>query len=286
MTNEVDYKGVLKYLVIFMLCSILVIDVSIALIPDAHIQHGFAIISLNTAAAITTILAIIAVLRHGLGGKHGKSYLFLTIGIALWFVADAGILYSYFVMHIDEFKKITILDSFWLAGYVFLTLHLISIIKTIKIKKRSITASILLAVVVGFIIVNIYSMLPDSDFILDNSNLDPHSEIIELPDVVITVLYPMLDLSLIVPSIAILINIYKDYRHSVPWVLASTSLLVNAIADNGYTIQYIDGAASAMPWDLFYIADFIIMSGALFWYNKYHISEQILKRNERNYIDE
>jgi hypothetical protein len=286
MTNEADYKGVLKYLVIFMLCSILVIDVSIALIPDAHIQHGFAIISLNTAAAITTILAIIAVLRHGLGGKHGKSYLFLTIGIALWFVADAGILYSYFVMHIDEFKKITILDSFWLAGYVFLTLHLISIIKTIKIKKRSITASILLAVVVGFIIVNIYSMLPDSDFILDNSNLDPHSEIIELPDVVITVLYPMLDLSLIVPSIAILINIYKDYRHSVPWVLASTSLLVNAIADNGYTIQYIDGAASAMPWDLFYIADFIIMSGALFWYNKYHISEQILKRNERNYIDE
>lgn len=286
MTNEADYKRVLKYLVIFMVCSILVVDVSIALIPDAHIQHGFAIISLNTAAAITTILAIIAVLRHGLGGKHGKSYLFLTIGIALWFVADAGILYSYFVMHIDEFKKITILDSFWLAGYVFLTLHLISIIKTIKIKKRSITASILLAVVVGFIIVNIYSMLPDSDFILDNSNLDPHSEIIELPDVVITVLYPMLDLSLIVPSIAILINIYKDYRHSVPWVLASTSLLVNAIADNGYTIQYIDGAASAMPWDLFYIADFIIMSGALFWYNKYHISEQILKRNERNYIDE
>ncbi|HET6590086.1 MAG TPA: hypothetical protein VFG45_07990 [Candidatus Nitrosocosmicus sp.] len=286
MTNEADYKRVLKYLVIFMVCSILVVDVSIALIPDAHIQHGFAIISLNTAAAITTILAIIAVLRHGLGGKHGKSYLFLTIGIALWFVADAGILYSYFVMQIDEFKKITILDSFWLAGYVFLTLHLISIIKTIKIKKRSITASILLAVVVGFIIVNIYSMLPDSDFILDNSNLDPHSEIIELPDVVITVLYPMLDLSLIVPSIAILINIYKDYRHSVPWVLASTSLLVNAIADNGYTIQYIDGAASAMPWDLFYIADFIIMSGALFWYNKYHISEQILKRNERNYIDE
>ncbi|MGD9533585.1 MAG: hypothetical protein AB7V56_07440 [Candidatus Nitrosocosmicus sp.] len=286
MTNEADYKRVLKYLVIFMVCSILVVDISIALIPDAHIQHGFAIISLNTAAAITTILAIIAVLRHGLGGKHGKSYLFLTIGIALWFVADAGILYSYFVMHIDEFKKITILDSFWLAGYVFLTLHLISIIKTIKIKKRSITASILLAVVVGFSIVNIYSMLPDSDFILDNSNLDPHSEIIELQDVVITVLYPMLDLSLIVPSIAILINIYKDYRHSVPWVLASTSLLVNAIADNGYTIQYIDGAASAMPWDLFYIADFIIMSGALFWYNKYHISEQILKRNERNYIDE
>lgn len=284
MTNEADYKRVLKYLTISMVCSILVLDVSIALIPDAHIQHGFAIISLNTVGAITTILGVIAVLRHGLGGKHGKSYLFLTVGIALWFVADAGILYSYFVIHIDEFKKITILDSFWLAGYVFLTLHLISIIKTIKVKKRSITVSVLLAVIVVFIIVNIYTMLPDSNFILNNSNSDPHSEIIELSDVVITVLYPILDLCLIVPSIAILINIYKDYRHSVPWILASTSLLVNAIADNGYTIQFMDGAGSAMPWDLFYIADFIIMSGALYWYNKYHISEHILKRNERNKV--
>lgn len=286
MTNETDYKKVLKILVISMVCSILIVDISIALIPDAHIQHGIAIISLNTVAALTTILGVIAVLRHGLGGKHGKSYLFLTIGIALWFIADAGILYSYFVIQVDEFKKITILDSFWLAGYVFLTLHLVSIIKTIKVKKRSITISILLAVIVGFIIVNIYSMLPDSDFILSNSNPASRSESIELSDVVITVLYPILDLCLIVPSIAILINIYKDYRHSVPWILASTSLLVNAIADNGYTIQFMDGAASAMPWDLFYIADFIIMSGALFWYNKYHISEQILKRNERNTVKE
>ena len=284
MTNEADYKRVLKYLVISMVCSILILDVSIALIPDPQIQHGFAIISLNTVAAITTILGVIAVLPHRLGGKHRKSYLFLTIGIALWFVADAGILYSFFVIHVDEFKKITILDSFWLTGYVFLTLHLVSIITTIKVKKRSITVSILLAVIVGFIIVNIYTMLTDSNFILNNSNSDPHSAIIELSDVVITVLYPILDLCLIVPSIAILINIYKDYRHSVPWILASTSLLVNAIADNGYTIQFIDGAASAMPWDLFYIADFIIMSGALYWYNKYHISEHILKRNERNKV--
>lgn len=286
MINESNYKRVLKYLVISIVCSILIIDVSIALISDAHVQHGFAIISLNTAAAITTILGVIAVLRHGLGGKHGKSYLFLTIGIALWFVADAGILYSYFVIQVDEFKKITILDSFWLAGYVFLTLHLVSIIKTIKVRKKSITASIIMTVIVGFTIVNIYSILPDSNFILNGSNLDPNSEVIELSDVVITVLYPILDLCLIVPSITILINVYKDFRHSIPWILASTSLLVNAIADNGYTIQFMDGAASAMPWDLFYIADFIIMSGALFWYNKYHITEQVLKKNGRNKVKE
>lgn len=280
MIDESDYKRVLKYLVISMVSSIIILDLAITLIPDPHIQHGFAIISLNTVAVIATIFSVVAVLRHGLGGKHGKSYLFLTIGIALWFVADAGILYSYFVLHVDEFKKITILDSLWLAGYVFLTLHLVSVIRTIKVRKRSITISIVMVTIVVFTIINIYSILPESNVATNNVNVDPSSDVIELSDVAITVLYPILDLCLIVPSIVILINVYRDYHHSVPWVLASASLLVNAIADNGYTIQFLDGVASAMPWDLFYIADFIIMSGALFWYNKYHITEHVLNKNK------
>lgn len=282
MINVPDYKKVLTYLVILMVCSILIVDLSIALIPDSGTQHGIAIISLNAVAAVTTILGIIAVSRHGLGGRHGKSYLFLTIGIGLWFIADAGILYSYFVIHVDEFEKITILDSFWLAGYIFLTLHSVLVLKSIKMRKRSMTISIVVAIVAGFTIINIYSMIPGPYSDSSHTSLDFNPDAIELSVVVITFIYPILDLCLIVPSIAILINVYKDYHHSIPWVLASTSLLVNAIADNGYTIQFLDGTPSAMPWDLFYIADFIIMSGALYWYNKYHISEQLLKNKNIN----
>jgi len=33
-------------------------------------------------------------------------------------------------------------------------------------------------------------------------------------------------------------------------------------------------------WDLFYIADFIVMAAALFWYNRYHISRTVsIKKN-------
>ena len=190
-------------------------------------------------------------------------------------------MYSYFVLKVDEFKQISLLDAFWLLGYIFLTLHLLSIIKTIKIRNHTITITILSGVVVAFIVVNLVSLLPISEF----SSISDLNQFLkkdyEFQDVVITILYPILDLCLIVPSITILLNIYRDYQHAIPWMLASISLLVNAFADNGYTIQYIDGMPSAMPWDLFYIADFIIMSGALYWYNKYHISEHILKRKNK-----
>ncbi|VFJ13361.1 hypothetical protein [Candidatus Nitrosocosmicus franklandus] len=281
MSNETRYNKTLKYLILSIVSSILIIDLTILSIPDAHLQHSVAIVSLNIAAIMATALGIIAVSRHGLGGNHGKSYLFVTVGIALWFLADLGILYAYFVLKVDEFKQISLLDVFWLLGYVFLVLHLVSIIKTIRIRNHTITLTILSGVVIGFVILNIVNLLPDFDLPTSNDLHHFLTKEYEFQDVVITILYPILDLSLIVPSITILLNIYKDYQHAIPWMLASISLLVNAIADNGYTIQFIDGKASAMPWDLFYIADFIIMSGALFWYNKYHISDHILARNEK-----
>ena len=282
MANETNYKKTLKYLIILIISSIIVVDLFIVLIPDGHSQHAIAIISLNITGAIATGLGIIAVLRHGISGIHGKSYLFLTIGIALWFAADLGILYSYFVLNVDEFKQITLLDVVWLGGYLFLIFHLISIIRTIRIRNLSITLTIISAVIIGFVIVNFISFLPIPESLLNNEEINIAEKGYGLSDLVITILYPILDLCLIIPSITILMNVYKEFRHSVPWVLASISLLVNAVADNGYTNDFINGSASALPWDLFYIADFIIMSGALFWYNRYHITDHISKKNKKN----
>jgi hypothetical protein len=159
---------------------------------------------------------------------------------------------------------------------------LISVIRTIRIRNLSVTLTIISAVVIGFVIVNFVSFLPLPESFLNNGEIDAAEKGYGWSDLVVTLLYPILDLCLIIPSITILLNIYREYQHSVPWILASLSLLVNAIADNGYTNDYINGSASALPWDLFYIADFIIMSGALFWYNKYHITDHISKKNNRN----
>src|SRR6476661_8247798 len=226
-TNNLLYKKTLKYLVVTLLFST-IITTLIVILANEHDRHSIIVIILNIAAAFATSLGMIAIFRYRLNESHGKSYLFLTLGIALWFFADLNLLYLYFVEGIVEQKQISISDVFWFTGYVFLSLHLVSVMRTIHIKKISKTLAILLVIVIIFVIVNL----------------------------IVTILYPILDLSLIIPSVIILLNIYHEYQHSIPWILSSVSLLANAIADNGYVDDFIRGSSSIWIWDLFYINDF------------------------------
>jgi hypothetical protein len=103
----------------------------------------------------------------------------------------------------------------------------------------------------------------------------------DLAAFIVTVTYPILDLILIVPSGIILISLRKDFQHFIPWVLASLSLLINAIADDGYVHDFVNGNTHSLWfWNLFYVTDFIIMAGALFWYNRFHISDQLRKKKK------
>jgi cytochrome b subunit of formate dehydrogenase len=99
--------------------------------------------------------------------------------------------------------------------------------------------------------------------------------------IIVTILYPVLDFILIIPSSIILITLRKDYEHNIPWFLSSLSLLVNSIADDGYVNDFVTGNSENLWfWELFYITDFIIISGALFWYNRFHISNYKKFKNE------
>ena len=78
---------------------------------------------------------------------------------------------------------------------------------------------------------------------------------------------------LFVPSMIILISLRKDDAQSIPWILSSLSLLVNAVADERYVNDFVNGRLhNLLFWDIFYVTDFIIMVGALFWYYRFHIS--------------
>lgn len=278
-TNDSIYKKTLKYLIVTLFFSIIITSLIIILSND-HDRHSIIVIALNISAAFATSLSIIAIYRHGLIGSHGKSYLFLTLGIILWFCADLNLFYLYFVNGIAEQNQISISDVFWLSGYVFLSLHLISVMRMIHIKKISKTISILLIIVISFVIINLIHSSLHSLFI-NNVDKDWIKKGFGITNLIITILYPILDLSLIIPSVIILVNLYRDYQHSIPWVLSSLSLLTNAIADNGYVDDFIRGSSTIWKWDLFYITDFIIMAGALYWFNRFHISDSLKEKKNR-----
>jgi hypothetical protein len=244
-----------------MIISIIIANV-IVIFSEEHSKHSVSLWTLNITAAIASILCIITICRYGIHGLHGKSYLFLALGIISWFSADFTLLYNYYSLGIEEQRLVTTTDALWFAGYVFLALHLFIIIRSLQIKIKSklvIGVSIITVLFISYNLVKLLSYDSDieDDFIA----------------IIVTLLYPILDFILIIPSSIILVTVRKDYEHNIPWFLSSLSLLVNAIADDGYVNDFVTGNSENLWfWELFYITDFIIMSGALFWYNKFHVS--------------
>jgi hypothetical protein len=247
---------------------------SIIIISDPHHRYVTAFWIMNITAAAASGLGIIAVYRHGVSGLHRKSYLFLTLGLISWFTADLTLLYYYYALGIEEQKFVTITDGLWFIGYGFLSLHLFTVIKSLYEScnnntnvinpKFVIIGSFIIAIV--FVSFN-WLTLAFSEFIYNAKQR------LDLTSVVVTIAYPVLDLLLIIPSSIILVKLRKNYQHSIPWFLFSLSLLINAIADDGYLLDFVNGHSEHLIfWDLFYVADFIIMAGALFWYNRYYIT--------------
>lgn len=274
------YKKTLRHLIVFLFSSAVFTSL-IIMLSDEGERHSITITTLNIAAAVATSLGMISIYRYRLNGSHGKSYLFLTLGITLWFCADLNLLYLYFFDGVTEQKQISISDIFWLSGYAFLSLHLISVIRTISIKNISKTITVILIFLVSFMIINLVQSA-SYNLLINNAERDRIGNEFGIPSLIITIMYPILDLSLIIPSIIILVNLYHEYQHSIPWVLSSLSLLTNAIADNGYVDDFIRGSPSSWTWDLFYINDFIIMAAALYWFNRFHISDYLKGSKVKN----
>jgi hypothetical protein len=262
--REHHHKLALKLLIVGLIVSAIIAN-SLIILSDEYKRHSISLWILNTTGAIASTLAIIAVWRHGVHGLHGKSYLFLMLGLISWFSAELTLMYYYFVLDIEEHRLVSLPDGFWFAGYVFLALHLFTVLRSLRstIKPR-IVVLVSIATLL-FVIYNVFSLI-SSKSLVD----------VDLAAFIVTIAYPILDLTLIIPSAIILVSLRKDYQHSIPWFLSSLSLLVNAIADDGYVNDFVSGNSQNLwVWDLFYVTDFIIMAGALFWYNKFHISNEI-----------
>ena len=243
-----------------MIMAIIIPNV-IVIFSEEHSKHSISLWTLNIIAATATILGIITICRYGIQGLHGKSYLFLALGIISWFFADFTLLYDHYTLG-EEQRFVTTTDALWFTGYGFLALHLFIVIRSLHIKIKSkvvIVVSIITVLFISYNLVNLFSygFHTYDDFIA----------------IIVTILYPILDFLLIIPSSIILITLRKDYEHNIPWFLSSLSLLVNSIADDGYVNDFVTGNSENLWfWELFYITDFMIISGALFWYNKFHIS--------------
>ena len=220
---------------------------------------------LNITAAIASSLGIIVVCLHGVHGAHGRSYLFLTLGIISWFAADLTLAYYYFALGLEEQIRVSVTDVLWFIGYLFLATHLFTVLRFIRSRIRLTTVIITSIVTLLFITYIVHNLSFSSRFLAEG----------DFAAFVVTIAYPIVDLMLFVPSTTILISLRKDDVQSVPWILLSLSLLVNAVADERYLNDFAHGHLhNLLFWNIFYVTDFIIMAGALLWYYRFHISPE------------
>jgi hypothetical protein len=191
--------------------------------------------------------------------------LFLTLGIISWFAADLTLAYYFFALGIEEQIRVSAIDVLWFIGYLFLAAHLFTVLRFIRSRIKLMTiiiTSILSLLFITYIALNIF---PSSRSLAEG----------DFTAFVVTITYPILDLMLFVPSMIILISLRKDDVQSIPWIMLSLSLLVNAVADEGYLNDFVNGRLhNLLYWNIFYVTDFIIMAGALLWYYRFHISPE------------
>src|SRR5439155_25588719 len=135
-------------------------------------------------------------------------------------------------------------DVLWFIGYLFLAAHLFTVLRFIR--NRIKLKTIILTSIVSFLFITyiVIDLFPSSRFLAEG----------DFTAFVVTITYPILDMLLFVPSMIILISLRWDDVQSIPRILSSLSLLVNAVADERSVIDYVTGRLHILLiWYIFYV---------------------------------
>jgi hypothetical protein len=262
---------VVKFCLVLAMIVIIVNTLVINFVLHFPSQHySITVAALSTTAGLATIYGFVTIYRYGFRGTHGRSLLYLTIGILFWLMADLSLAYGHFVQHHEEEQSlvVSLADLYWIIGYVFFSLHLFTALRLVRRDQVHKFSVVMVVIASGSIIA--YNLILPSSFYASQEGRKIGETKTGFIDLILSILYPILDLVLIIPSVIILTVHRKDYYNFIPWILSSLSLLTNAIADDGFVHHFLEGNTKEMwIWDLFFMTDYIILIGAFYWYNRF-----------------
>jgi hypothetical protein len=254
--------------IIVIIVNVLMINIVLHF-PSQH--YSTTVAALNITACLATIYGFVTIYRYRITGTHGQSLLYLTLGILFWFIADLSLAYGHFVQHKEEEQSlvVSVADPCWIVGYVFFSLHLFTALRFVR-RNQVHAFSVVMVIVVSGSVVAYNLILPWGFYENEEGRIIGETKT-GLIDLILSITYPILDLVLIVPSVIILTVHRKDYYNFMPWILSSLSLLINAIADDGFVHHFLEGSTKEMwIWDLFFMTDYVILIGAFYWYNRFY----------------
>lgn len=178
-----------------------------------------------TIPAIAIVFGSILSARYRIKGNHGKAWIFLTLAVTCWYIAENTYVYD------NEYENANLAtytsEIFFLIGYPLFFAFGVFYLKARKkiISKKGIlfTTVISLALVIPSLYIT----------------FDLEEEELGAVDVIITALYPVLDGIILAPA---MIGVMLFFRGQVNllWTLMMFGLVCHVVGDTFYLGSYID----------------------------------------------
>jgi len=279
MDNSVNKQNLIKKehnSIIFLIVSLVAITLVYQIMPFLDdlqflwISFLAYVLVPGTSVALASILTI-KLYRQ----KHfqSKAFLFFTIGVSFWFIAEQIWAAYVYVYDIDPFPSIA--DIFYMATYPFFIAFLLISLKPIR---KSITKKIwLFSIVLSFTflipsILACYNALEESE-----GGIDPISKSIALS-------YPILSSFQLIPAIIGVMFMAKKGA-SYTWMLLLFGFLIFSISDTFYLFSELDGSYyDGHPVDLMYLYGFILLIFSL--YSRLKLANNSTDKNQEIFFSE
>jgi len=182
--------------------------------------------------------------------KHfqSKAFLFFTIGVLFWFIAEQIFAVYIYTYNVDPFPSIA--DIFYVGAYPFFIAFLLISLKPIH---KSITKKIWL-----FSFVLSFAFLIPSVFACLNA-LNETEGGLDIGSKSIALAYPILSSFQLAPAIVGIMFLVKK-RVSYSWMLLLFGFLIYSISDTFYLFSELDGSYyTGHPVDLMYLYSFLLL---------------------------
>ena len=252
----------LKLLLLALIISSIISSILVYLLTSTYnleIRFMFSNWVIDISAGSSFIFALILIIRERKRKSNGKKYVSLFIAILFWFSAE--ILYTYYqsVMR-NDIPYPSYADSLWLLGYVFMAHHLYSSFYYWNKKNKFSESSVFIITIFSALLI----------LFLVQSSVITYSN--DIYSILVAILYHISDGIILIPALILLWNLrYKRFLF-IHKALISLSVIMNIFADVGYIFTFNLGRniiiEYAWTWDLLYNLSYILLAGALFWYDK------------------
>jgi len=247
-----------RILFLGLIVSIVAVD-SVIYFSEIGDKRFFSELIITITAAAAAFLGLLLVFRQKISGLFGKSWACFAIGLVLWLCADITLI-LYDIVFETSFSIPSIVDVFWISGYVFFAYNIFS---TYKHFQNLFSRKVIFISIIGNAIFLAYIISITLSIAVLNSQSG-----IAMYAVIIS--YLILNSILMVPGAIILVSLWNQKSWCIPWKWKTVGLFAIMITDSWFALIVMTGLLEHL-WipSLFLAADSLILVAAVLWYNKF-----------------